>query len=142
MLFLVRIADLRFFLFPSQKYTHCEPDNFTNGTYAVMAQMTYLGPEDIFDMRGIYDYCLAAMSLAKDCEYGGWFDEINLWPGSPNNSQLWNVKARPIVGPCPDCTGGLFGGGGSRGAKCRGCLETSRGVGELKKVQLGLDGCS
>jgi hypothetical protein len=70
----------------------------------------YLGPKDIFDMRGIYDYCLGLMSLTKDCEYGGVFDEVHFWYGSPNNSQYWNVQARPIVGPCPDCTGGLLAG--------------------------------
>lgn len=71
--------------------------------------MEYLGPDDTYDMRGWWDYCLGALALTKECEYGGWFDDIHFWHGPPTNeSQLWNVKARPIVGPCPDCTGGSF----------------------------------
>ncbi|KAG8163216.1 hypothetical protein KVR01_006513 [Diaporthe batatas] len=100
-------------------YTHCQPDDYSNGTYAVMAQMTYLGPRDMFDMRDTYDYrcCLAAISLTEYCEYGGALDLAFDLGGGPNNSHSWNVRARPIVGPCPDCTGGLLGGDG----KCRDC---------------------
>lgn len=81
-----------------------------------MAQITYLGPEDILDMRGAYDYCRPAISLTEFCEYGGMLD-VDLDLGGPDSWQSWNVQARPIVGPCPDCTGGSLGGGG----KCRGC---------------------
>lgn len=72
-------------------------------------------------MRGIYDCCLAVKGPTKDCEYGGEFDNVHIWYRSPDNSQYWNVQARPIMGPCPDCTGGLLGGGGVSGGKCRGC---------------------
>lgn len=97
------------------QYTHCQPDDYTNGTYAVIAQMTYLGTKDTFDVRGTYEYCRPVISLTH-CEYGGVVD-VELDLGDHNGWQSWNVQARPIVGPCPDCTGGLLGGGG----KCRGC---------------------
>ena len=74
--------------------------------------MMYLGPQDVFDMRGNYDYCMGALSMTQACPYGGFFAEVDLWNGHPNNSEVWNVQARPMRGPCPDCTGGLLAGGG------------------------------
>lgn len=70
--------------------------------------MMFLGPEDIFDMRGNYDLCMGAMSLPHGCTYGGLFEEVPLWYNFPNQTQYWNIQARPILGPCPDCTGGLL----------------------------------
>lgn len=73
-----------------------------------MAQMMYLGPHDVFDMRDNYDLCLGAMVLPKGCAYGGLFEQVRLWYNSPNHTEFWNIQARAIHGPCPDCIGGLL----------------------------------
>lgn len=74
--------------------------------------MMYLGPQDIFDMRGKYDLCMSVMNLPHSCTYGGLFEEVYLYYDSPyespNHTQYCNIQARPILGPCPDCTGGLL----------------------------------
>ncbi|KAI7780653.1 hypothetical protein LA080_015812 [Diaporthe eres] len=90
-------------------YNHCEPDKYTNGTYGIIAQMMYLGPQDVFDMRGNYDLCMGVMSLPHGCTCGGLFEEVYFfYTNSPNKTQYCNIQARPILGPCPDCTGGLL----------------------------------
>lgn len=62
-------------------------------------------------MRGNYELCIGAFGLLNQCTYGGLFEEFEeggSWKLSPNYTQLWNVQARPILGRCPDCAGGLF----------------------------------
>ncbi|KAJ0114814.1 hypothetical protein J7T55_004556 [Diaporthe amygdali] len=88
-------------------YTHCKSDNYTNGTYSIMAQMTYLGPNDTYDMRGKYDNCIGALVITMWCPYGGIFEHKLPCFGPPNELQAWEVQARPIKGPCPDCAKGL-----------------------------------
>jgi hypothetical protein len=63
-----------------------------------MAQMTYLGPSDTFDMgpASLVDYCMGILSLPRGCMYGGKFEDI-----SPNGFEYWSVAAWPDVGPCP-----------------------------------------
>lgn len=68
----------------------------------------YLGPQDTFDMRGNYNLCMSVMSLPHGCEYGGLFEEVSLYYDFPDKTQDCNIQARPILGHCPDCTGGLL----------------------------------
>lgn len=70
--------------------------------------MMYLGPQDTFDMRGNYELCMSVMNLPHGCTYGGLFEEMRLWYEVPYETQYCNIQARPILGPCPDCTGGLL----------------------------------
>lgn len=70
--------------------------------------MMYLGPQHTYDMRGNYDFCLRAMDLPRICHYGGLFEEIYISDTSGIHQQSWNLQARAIRGPCPDCTGGLL----------------------------------
>lgn len=70
--------------------------------------MKYLGPQHTYDMRGNYDLCYRNMFWPRLCPYGGLYEKIYFSDASGSHKHSWNLQARAIRGPCPDCAGGLL----------------------------------